>query len=243
MESNIDFSLNMAEINAQIEEESLMPAELVTSAYKILTYTDDEGGTSSRNVWQLEWSRLDKDLGDFYYRSSHNLPDPNSDKPVTQRGRMTYAVQVTCFSKLGIEGSRPEDFLGLKHWIREEIVGSGRFQKTWYRSEAIYVEGQTYEEAKGINAKATNMNPPSEAVSSNSSPTEPVSLDGDSPYEKFLDIVNGLTHRQAIAALEKDDALKSNEEIMTGVKSGSIFEEMIDQGLLEENDGKYVKVS
>ena len=244
MESNIDFSLNMETINAQIEEESLMPAELVSSGFKLLTYTDDDGQTNNRDVWQLEWRRLDKDLGDFMYRSSHNLPDPNSDRPVNQRSRMTYVLQVESFSRLGIiTTGNPNEFVGQKHWIREVIAGSGRYQKTWWKSEAVYVEGQSYDEAKGSTTRTSNMNPPTEEAPTNSSSTESVDLNDDSPYTKFLDIVDGLTHRQAIAALEKDDALKSNEEIMTGVKSGSIFEEMIEQGLLEENDGKYVKVS
>lgn len=245
MESNIDFSLDMNEINAQIEEESLMPAELVISGFKILTYTDDDGSTSNRNVWQLEWKRLDKDLGEYRYRSSHNLPDPNSDRPVTQRRQMSYVQQVDCFSKLGvITSGAPDEFIGQRHWIKEATIGSGRFQKTWWKSECVYVEGISYEESKGSGSRDNSMNPPTESSSTKAeSATSEEVLDENSPYTLFLNTVDGLSHRQAISAVETEDKLKENEEIMTGVKSGNIFEEMIEQGLLKEEDGKYIMVS
>lgn len=249
LNTDFDLSLDIDEINAQIEEESLMPALCVESKYDFYTYTDrDDGSTHIVNVWKLDWQRLDQDLGNFLYRSSHNLPDANSDKPTTNRRQQTYVQQVTCFGKVGLRGKRPEDFLNQKHWIREVQSGYGQYTKTWYKSEAIYIEGQSYEDAMNhVNLEVDDINPPSVAETDNddSSTSDTGDETPDNPnniYGILIDTIDGLTHRQALAAVSKSDDLKDNKDITEGMKNGTLIEQLLDQSMITEDDGKYNKV-
>ena len=242
-------SLDMEDIAAQIEEETLMPAELVTSQWSTVSGTDRETGDSYvNNVWEMQWKRLDRvvttsDGSEFLYRVRHSMPKAGED--VTNRRNRSYVIQADCFGKLGLKGKRPEDFLGAKHWIRESQIGTGQYAKIWFKSEAIYIEGQSFEEAMGRSSAVSNLNPPSAAIpeSNESSATEPVSMDSDSPYTKFLEVINGLTHREAITAVENDEILSVNSEILNATKSGQLFDDLEKQGLIQEVDNKYMVVA
>jgi hypothetical protein len=234
-----DFSLDMDEINVQIEEESLMPAQLIGSEYKQISFADkDTGQMISRIIWELKWDRLDMDLTGkdgtkFYYQTSHNMPDPN--KVTQNRKNLTYVEQVKCFGKLGRKGRSPEDYIGVKHWIRETTTGTGQFVKNWWKSEAIYVDGQTYEEAMGgVPTNIENINPPSTNGT----------VDNRSVYNIFVDLfTDGLSHREALTHVRNVPELESNTEIMEGLTSGQLFDDLIEQGFLEEKEGKYFKVA
>jgi hypothetical protein len=237
------YSLDMDEINAQIEEESLMPAQLIGSEYKTLTFQDRETGqTIIKDVWELRWDRLDMELmtrdgNKYLYYTTHSMPNPNKDTPVQNRKNMTYVKQVECFGKLGLKGRHPNDYVGAKHWIRETTTGNGQFSKNWWKSEAVYVDGQSYEEATGKVPSSViedNMNPPVE-VSANGS-------DQTSVYSLFVDTINGLSHREALTAVRNEPKLESNLEIMEGLNSGQLFDDLIEQGFIKDEDGKYIKV-
>ena len=244
LDQDLNLSLDQDDINRQADIESLMPAEIVTSEWRDITGSDpDSGETFISKAWVLEWDRLDRDMtgssgNKFLYQSTHYMP--NEDRPVTSRRDLQYSKQVICFGALGLKGKHPRDFIGAKHWVRETT--ERRSRRPWWKSEAIYLEGQTYEEAVG--KEADNLNPP--AVSSNHAsatlPVEEVTLDDDSPYTLFLDTINGMTHRQVITAIRKTEGLKDNEEIINGVMNGTLFDQMQEQGLLKEEDGKYFKV-
>ena len=181
------FNLDVNELNAQCEEESLMPAVLVGSEIKEVQLTDrDTGGTIFRKVWELKWERLDMDLsgpnGTFQYQSSHWMPDSN--RPVTNRRNMQYAKQIECFAKLGVKGTTPEDFLDQKHWIKE--TSERNTGRPWWKSEAIYIDGQTYEEA--IGGSSVDINPPSDSVRTAES-TEELTAEA-SVYDLLVDTIN-----------------------------------------------------
>lgn len=247
MVSGFDLSLDMGDINRQIETETLMPAKLVGSEFKDITFTDREGNPGVRKAWQLSWDRLDMDLtgvsGEkFLFRSSHNLPDPNDDRPVRNRRRMTYVQQVDCFGRLGLTGRKPEDFLGVTHWIRETVEGSGQFAKTWYRSEAIYKEGQSFEEAVAAQKSSTattQINPPEPPPAEE--PQE-VPLDDNSPYGVLVELMDGKNHREILNAVRSSSELAGHEEIQQGIMSGTLFDDLESQGIIKEGeDGKYHK--
>tara|TARA_Y100000310_G_scaffold331814_1_gene406119 strand:- start:677 stop:1429 length:753 start_codon:yes stop_codon:yes gene_type:complete len=243
MMDEMNLSLDADEINKQAAIESLMPAKLITCEYKDITFTDNRDGTTQiRKAWVLEWDRLDRDMTGasgkkFTYQSTHWLPD--GSRPVTNRREMQYAKQVACFASVGLRGRVPEDFLGVEHWIRETMERNTT--RSWWKSEAKYVEGQSYEEATG--KEVTNMNPPAASPAPKEEVQEEViALDDDSPYSLFIETIDGMTHRQAITAIKKTDGLKDNEEIVNGLTSGSLIDQMITQKLLKEEDGKYYKI-
>lgn len=232
-----NLSLDIDELNHQAEVESLMPAKLVMSEYKDYVFTNDQGLMESRTSWQLEWDRLDIDTRStsgekFLYRSTHN-------KDIKQIRRATLMKQVECFAKLGLRGRDPKDFLDAEHWIREVVEQPGtRFEKAWWRSEALYKEGQTYEEATGGVAVDININAPS----SNNTMEEPVSesMDEGSPYDLLLNAVNGKNSRQALTALRQDKSIP--EELKERWSSGMLVDELIEQNFLTEEGGIYTRV-
>tara|TARA_Y100000310_G_scaffold344326_1_gene456459 strand:- start:2580 stop:3311 length:732 start_codon:yes stop_codon:yes gene_type:complete len=237
-----DLSLDMDDIEAQAQIESLMPAELVECEYRDIPLTQENGEVQIRKAWVLVWDRLDRDMTGasgqkFTYQSTHWLPD--GSRPVTSRREMQYAKQVACFSALGLKGKSPPDFLGVKHWVRETT--ERRSTRPWWRSEAIYTEGQSYEEA--IGKEVINLNPPVAVVTDTDVNTEEVTLDEDSPYTLLLETINGMTHRQAITVVKQTEGLSDNSEIVNGLQSGSLIDQMIEHNLLKEEDGKYYRVT
>lgn len=246
-----DLMLDIDTIEQQVREESLMPAELVVSEKKDITFNlseDQGGGTGIKKVWELRWDRLDIDTTGpsgkkFLYQSSHTLPDPNDTRPVTNRERMTYVKQVKCFASLGLRGRRPEDFLGAKHWIKQRTESPGtRFEKVWWESVAPYREGQSYEEAVGGVSvpDVSNINPPA-ANNTKPEPEQSVEMSDDSPYTLLINTVNGKTHRAMLTAVRNTPELAGNEEIMNGVQSGELIDSLLEQGFLIEKEGKYFK--
>ena len=229
-------SLDIGQLNAQAELESLMPAECVGSEYKEITFTNhDDGTTNIRKIWQLQWDRLDINTtganGDkFLYQSSHNIPAQG------QMRRSTLKKQVDCFAELKLQGKNPEDFLGAKHWIRENVENAGtRFEKAWWKSVAIYQEGQTYEEAMGGLAVPVNLNPPTSVPTS-----EPETPQVDqSIYDLIVSTVDGKTVRASLTALRNEEGIP--EEMVNAFQSGTLQDELIEQGFLTEVDGKFVK--
>lgn len=233
-------SLDIDELNHQAEIESLMPAMLVESEMKEIIF-ERNGIAGSRMAWQLRWDRLDQDTtgasGEKYlFQSSHNQPAEG------QLRRSTLKKQVDCFAKLKLTGKNPEDFLGVRHWIREIVENAGtQYEKAWWRSEALYIEGQTYEQA--INGESVDINPPS---SSNSmvEPTDEVEMDPSvegSPYDLLLEAIHGKTHRTATTAVRNDGSIP--EELKDQWNTGTLVEGLIEQGFLEEVDGKYNRLN
>ena len=225
-------SLDIDELNHQAELESLMPAECVGSEYKEVTFTNDEGLTSSRQVWQLQWDRLDLDTTGangqkFLFQSTHNIPAAG------QMRRSTLKKQIDSFAKVRLTGKNPEDFLGVKHWIREQVESPGtRFEKAWWRSEAIYVEGQSYEDAVGgVSVNIDNLNAPTNVANTETQEDSGV-------YDILVDTINGKTVRQALTALRNEERIP--EDMVNSFQSGTLQDELIDQGIVEEVDGKFV---
>ena len=235
-----NLSLDIGELNAQAELESLMPAECVGSEYKDITFTNrDDGSTGIRRAWQLQWDRLDIDTtgasGQKYlYQSTHNFPAEG------QMRRSTLKKQVDSFAKVGLKGKNPEDFLGVKHWIREMVESAGtQYEKSWWRSEALYVEGQTYEEAMNGGAVSVNLNPPTSSNGATESEPE-TSEEAQSQYDLLLQTVDGKTMRTALTALRAEEGIP--EEMVNAFQSGTLQDDLIAQGFMTEIDGKYAKV-
>jgi len=231
-------SLDIDELNSQAEQESLMPAELVSCEYReTRPYTDDNGVSTTRQVWQLEWDRLDQDTSNangekFLYRSSHNIPSTG------QMRRSTLKKQVDCFAKVRLTGKNPEDFLGAKHWIREVLENAGtRFEKAWWKSEAIYIEGQSFEDAiGGLSGTLDTLNAPISTIVDKEDEPE---VD-QSVYTLLINTVNGKTVRAALTALRNEEDIP--EEMVNSFQSGTLQDELIEQGFMKEVEGKFVKV-
>ena len=230
-----NLSLDLDELNHKAELESLMPAECVGSEYKELTFTDQQGNPSSRMVWQLQWDRLDIDTAGasgqkFLYQSTHNFPAQG------QMRRSTLKKQIDSFAKVGVKGKNPEDFLGIKHWIREQLENAGsQYEKAWWRSEAPYVNGQSYDDAIGGGAVfSNNLNPPTATE-----PDEEQDETDSSTYDLLVNTINGKTVRAALTALRNEEGIP--EEMVDAFQSGTLQDELIEQGFLDEVDGKFVK--
>ena len=248
---DLDFDLDVGILQAQIEEESIMPAESILSIFTTRTGTSrDDGSTFVNNVWNMEWKRLDRE-SDMVYRSGHRIPD--KDATQTARARQTYSKQIMAFDKIGIKGRKPEDFLGLRCWIKETIENpNSQYEKIWWQPMAVYVEGQSKEEAMGLAVieSATNINPPA-GTKNGVAPAEAaeevldtIDTSEGSDYDVFLSIVHGKKHRAAVTAAKAVDQLMANNDIANGVNNGNIFDDMMEAGLLVEGaDGSYERVT
>jgi hypothetical protein len=231
---DLDFDLDADVLLAQIEEESKMAVECVESKYTTSSFQNDNGEMSISNRWVLEYQRLDRDLGDMRFRSTHTLP--NKDQQVTNREGRSYARNINAFRRLNIKGSRPSDFQGVRVWVKEQVDSPGtRFEKKWWMPMAIYKEGETYEEAVGESrvATATDINPPS-------SPEPVESGISQEDIDLFISTVDGKAHREALQSIQQNEQLASNGELMAGVHDGALFDQLSDQGLLSE--GVWTKV-
>ena len=225
MENFEDISLDMATIQEQIEKESRFAGELITSEYRIST------GEFIRRQWHLSWKKLIDDTG-FPTDSFHNLPDANRPVRGSSRRRMSYTQQVEAFAILGIKGKTPEDFLGVRCWLQEAVTPgqTPQYDKRWWKPVALYVEGQPF---PGEQTDTSVDAPVTES-------TNNISDDGNS---HLLDLINGKSQRQAVTAISRDSIIATTPEVIANARNGTLFDELIEKGLLTEEGGVFKVVA
>ena len=227
-----NITLDIDEINKQIEQETQFPAECFMSEYQDSEYIDSEGKMHPIKFWVLKWRRLDREIK-FDYNSRHLIPL----NQVRDRRRMSYYEQTIAFANSGYRSKKhanpnddPKDFIGAKCIIAETISKFRRRDNTdgeviWWKPIKKYTgesSNNSQEESKEENFKEF---------------LESLSQEN---WDQIKSLINTKTHIQAVRAISQDSELNDNEQLVSLARSGVLFDYMIEKKMIYTENGKYL---
>lgn len=232
MTMNLDFTNALQEA----EKASRCAARLVVSEEDVLSGITKQGPNMGNpyemQLWVQEWEVLDREQ-DFTYKNRLTVPKEN------QRGysRTPWFKVLKAFAELGIKGKSVTDFMNIECVIQETDDGRGY---SFWLPIAKYVPGMSVEECV---AQQRGVDIPINTNGAKESEEIEDSFDYKLPEDEDLAFVVrntiGKSHASAVRFLSRQDKVKENDELLNSVKSGAIFDTLMEDGFLKEVDEKY----